>query len=71
MVSGKMRRKESILDAFLRGYARNADFFGALRHHDKKLHIMSDEEAIRSDWKAVGGDMGSVMPQINNSRHGR
>ena len=68
---GTMRKKTvSALDAFVRGVARNADFFRSLGSFstDKQLSIHDDAKSLQSDWMAIGNDMKGVMKRERISK---
>ena len=63
-VVGTMKRKAvNDLDAFLRGVARNADFYRSLGSFivDKQSYAHDDVQSLQSDWMAIGNDMKGVM----------
>lgn len=67
-MSNNKKQNNNMLDAFIRGYARNADIFRAIGTDKPKLYVKSDAQAIRSDWEAVGNDMRTVM---HNGRYSK
>lgn len=57
-------KKLSTYNSFLKGIARIADPFGTLNERPKPIkrrRIMSDYEALASDWEAVGRDIQTAM----------
>jgi hypothetical protein len=54
--------KRKSLSALTRGVASVADPFGMLSTYRERA---SDTELIRSDWRAIGGDMWQAMEKYN------
>lgn len=67
-------KKLSTYNSFLKGIARIADPFGTLNERPqsiKRRRIMSDYEALASDWEAVGRDIQTAMGQFEEERQNK
>jgi len=57
------------LDSFIRGAASILDLFGVLSETPEFLEV-SDADAIRSDWEAIGMDIQTAIDAVAGSREG-
>jgi hypothetical protein len=55
-------------DPFLNGFARAVDLFGVLSRpmpYERQRGSISDFDAMRRDWEAVGEDLSGAMDEVD------
>lgn len=56
-----MNKRREKFQAFLRGFGSVVDISGSSFQPAEKQPRMSDEQALRSDWMAIGNDFRKAM----------
>ena len=56
-----MNDRRSKLQSFLRGFGSVLDVSGSSFRPAEKQSRMTDKQALRSDWDAIGGDFRKAM----------